>query len=260
MKVIDIKNKLEDVYPLSLADSWDNCGLLIGNSEQEVKKILITLDVNFNSVKQAIENNVDMIISHHPAIFQKINSITNETNEGKLILSIIQNNISVYCAHTNVDVAEQGINSVLAQMFSLANIEILEKNEFNTFAGLGRIGTLKHSMTLTELASLTKNILKTPCVRVCGDLDNKISKIAIASGSCSEVIPLAIEKKCDAVITGDMKYHESLDLVRDGICIIDAGHFPTEQLVTKLFENALKEYKNDIEIIIAKEKDIFQFI
>ena len=95
-------------------------------------------------------------------------------------------------------------------------------------------------------------------MRVCGDLDQKLTTVAVASGSCSEVIPKALQMNCDVIVTGDMKYHESIDAVNSGISIIDAGHYPTEKLVTEIFERLLSPF--GIEVYVSKNPDIFQFI
>lgn len=140
-KIIEI---IEKVCPERLAYSWDNVGLLCGDGEKEVKKIFVTLDTNINTVKEAIEKGTDMIVSHHPILLGGIKRIDYTTTTGQMIKILIENNITLFAAHTNMDTAKGGINDRLAQMFSLTDIEILDQHTDDETAGLGRIGKLKN--------------------------------------------------------------------------------------------------------------------
>lgn len=258
MKAIEIKETIEKICPENLAYPWDNVGLLCGDENKEVKTVLVTLDTNVNVVKEAIDKKADMIVSHHPIMLSGIKRIDYSTPTGEMLKLLIENNIVLFAAHTNMDTAKGGINDILAELFELDNIKILDQHTENTEAGLGRYGKLKIPLTLTELAEKTKKLLNTPHVRVCGNINNNISTLAVASGSCSEIIPLAKKLGCDAIITGDMKYHNAIDNAETGISIIDAGHYPTEALVINIFEDILKD--TGIKIIKFENKDIFQFI
>lgn len=258
MKAIDIINEIEKICPENLAYPWDNVGLLCGDKNKEVKAVLVTLDTNADVVKEAVKAGADMIVSHHPILLGGIKRIDYSTPVGEMLRLLIENNIVLFAAHTNMDTAKGGINDALAKLFELKDIKILDRHTDNTEAGLGRYGKLNKKMTLSELAEITKINLKTPCVRVSGNLSAEISALAIASGSCSEIIPLAKSLGCDAIITGDMKYHNTIDNVESGICIIDAGHYPTETIVMDIFEDILKN--TGLKIIKSKNKDIFQFV
>lgn len=258
MKAIEIIKTIEKICPKNLAYSWDNVGLLCGDENKEVKTVLVTLDTNINVVKEAISSGADMIVSHHPILLGGIKRIDYSTPIGEMIKLLIENNIPLFSAHTNMDTAKGGINDALAELFELNDIKILEQHTENSEAGLGRYGKLKEPIKLSELSEKTKKLLNTPHVRVSGKLDNKISNLAVASGSCSEIIPLAKSLGCDAIITGDIKYHNAIDNTESGICIIDAGHYPTETIVMDIFEDILKD--TGVKIIKSKNKDIFQFI
>lgn len=258
MKVIEIIELIEKVCPKNLAYDWDNVGLLCGDKEKEINMVLVTLDTNVNVVKEAIDAGADMIVSHHPILLGGIKRIDYSDPTGQMLRLLIENNIPVFAAHTNMDTAKGGINDALSKLFGLTDVKVLEQRTENAEAGLGRYGKLKTPVKLSELAELTKKNLKTPRVRVSGDLNSMISTLAVASGSCSEVIPLANALGCDAIITGDMKYHNAIDNTESGICIIDAGHYPTENIVMDIFADILKN--TGLEIIKSKNKDIFQFI
>ena len=205
------------------------------------------------TVNEAIQNNCDMIISHHPILLGGIKRIDFSTSDGRMLKNLIKNEIVVFSAHTNMDTAKNGINTVLADLFELTDAKILEENGEET--GLGRYGNLQKSVSLDEFCETVKTKLNTPHIRVCGDLKAKIKTVAVASGSCSDIIPLAKEKGCDVIITADMKYHNAMDSIFSGISVIDAGHYPTEIIVMDIFEKLLKN--TEIETVKSQNKDIF---
>jgi dinuclear metal center YbgI/SA1388 family protein len=258
MKVKDIIETIEKFAPFSLAYSWDNVGLLVGDAEREVKRALLTLDTDVRIVEEAIEKGCNVIVSHHPIFFSAIKQIKTGSAEGKMIELLLKNDISVIAAHTNMDCAEFGINYGLAKLFELENIEVMEEDEKHPGCGLGRVGNLKKPMTLRELAEMTKKVLNVPALRYAGDDETVIERLAVSGGSCSEDIPFAREKGCTAIVTADMKYHEMINNAIDGMCVIDPGHYGTEHHVIGIFEEVLAPL--GIETVASENKDIFKFI
>lgn len=258
MKANEIIKIIEKVCPEKYAYSWDNVGLLCGDGEKEVKRIFVTLDTNINTVKEAVKNKADMIVSHHPILLSGIKRIDYTTSTGQMLKLLIENNIPLFAAHTNMDTAKGGINDRLAEMFSLTDVKILDVHTDDVTAGLGRYGTLEKPVKFSDFANKCKDILNTPFLRVSGNCEKIIKTVAVASGSCSEIIPLAVNKGADVIITGDMKYHNMIDMTDLGICIIDAGHYPTEICVMDIFEDILKDI--DVQIIKSENTDIFTLI
>lgn len=257
MKTKEIVKIIEDFCPENLAYDWDNVGLLCGDGEKEVKSVFVTLDTNLTTVKEAVSKNADMIVSHHPIFLGGIKRIDYTTAEGQMIKLLIENNIPVLAAHTNMDTASGGINDRLAEMFELTEVKILEQHTDDVTAGLGRIGKLKNPAAFKDFSKLCSKILNTP-VRAAGDENKMITTVAVASGSCSEIIPLAKQKGADAIVTGDLKYHNTIDMTYLDICIVDAGHYPTEICVMDIFKDILKD--TNLKIIKSENKDIFNFI
>lgn len=256
-KVKDIVKIIEDFAPISLAYEWDNSGLIVGDKEKKVKKVYLTLDLFKFNIDEAIDAGVDMIISHHPILFKGIQKVDNDTQQGYVITKLIKNDIALYASHTSMDCTKGGINDVLATKLGLADIEIIEKNKIEN-CGLGRIGNLTNHITLREMCETVKEKLNTPFVRVCGNLDTTIRRVAVGGGACDDLIPSAIEMGADLMVTADMKYHISADSVDKGICVIDAGHYSTEVFVIDIFENLLRD--TQVEIFKSSCKDIFQVI
>lgn len=252
MKLGKIAEILEKEFPLQSAYDWDNCGLLLGDREREVKTVLLSLDVTEAVAKEAINEKADLILSHHPILFDGAKKITSDTPEGKTVLALLENKICVYSAHTNCDLGKNGINARLATLFDLSSVKFLEED------GLGRIGKLKKPMSFADFARFTKNILNTPFVRVCGNRTAQVSRIAVASGACAESIPTAAKKGADVIVTADMKYHDMLNYSGLGISIIDAGHYPTEIIVLDIFGELLSH--TDLKLIKSKNPDIFEFV
>lgn len=248
----DIMAKLEAEFPKDAAMEWDNVGLLAGDKNREIKKVLLALDITYDIVCQAVEAGADLILSHHPIMFSPVKRITTDTELGKILLTAAENRICIYSAHTNCDVAKSGINARLAEVFGLINPVPLEEN------GLGRIGNLAEEMSFLDFSKRTCEKLKTPHMRVCGDDDRKIKRVAIGSGACADSIPEAVKKGADVMVTADMKYHEMLDAKALGICVVDAGHYPTEIIVTDIFEDVLKD--SGLTLIKAESADVFRFI
>lgn len=255
MRLGEIIEKIEKEYPPELAYEWDNSGLFYGDKSKEISKVLVTLDILPEVVDMAIEEGAQMILAHHPIVMSGIKKLTEESFCGEMICKAIKNDIAIYSAHTNMDTAKNGINERLAESFGLEGIEVLEQDKPYPDCGLGRIGNLKKPITTQELAQTVKEKLNTPFVRVCGSKE-KITKIAVASGSCSEYVPTAIEKGADAIITADMKYHNCLEFAAKGIVIVDAGHYPTEIIVCEMFEELLRECR--VQVVKADYKDIFE--
>lgn len=255
MKIEKIIEKINAEYPPELAYEWDNPGLILGDKSKEAEKIMLTLDVTEEVLNEAIEERANLIISHHPLIFSGIKSITPDTHTGKILLRAAENQIALFAAHTNMDTAPNGINTRLADMLGLKNTKIIEPDNNFKGAGLGKIGDIGET-TLSEYCNKIKKLLNTPFLRVSGNINQHIKRSAIGSGSCSELIPKAIEMGADTIITADLKYHTCLDYASDSFSIIDAGHFPTENIVKEMFAEILKGEN----IVFSSQKDIFEII
>lgn len=354
---LDIFKLMEAWAPQSLAYEWDNVGLQVGTYSKEVKKIMVTLDVLDSVVNEAVEQNVDLIIAHHPLLFKPMSQINLDTYQGRLIQKLISNNISVYAAHTNLDIAEGGVNDLLFDALPLHTKEVLveayheklfkmvvyvpvshmekvsdalsqagaghignyshcafrtegkgtfkplegtnpyigtqgeieqvdevkietivpqsvlsqaksemilahpyEEPAYDIYAmenkgktlGLGRIGRLDKQMTLKELSEQVKEVYQLSHVRVTGDLNKTVEKVAILGGSGEKYFKIAKQKGADVYITGDTTFHAAQDAEKMGLAIIDPGHH-----VEKVMKQGVKSYlqaqlnDKDIDIIAS---------
>jgi len=239
-KVVDIVNLMKTLAPVELAEDWDNVGLLIGDSEREVNKIIVMLDFDKQGLEEALTVGADMIITHHPAIMPKLSSITDP-----LYLTLIENKISLCSMHTNLDSADEGVNQVLAETLGLSDIEPID------FDGLfGRIGYVSEC-TLGEFIQTVKLALDIDHIRYVGSKKNIISKVAVVGGSGADFIPNAKIAGCDVYITADVKYHQAQ--LADKLClnVIDAGHFETENPVIHKVSRYLRGNVEEVEVITS---------
>jgi dinuclear metal center YbgI/SA1388 family protein len=344
---------IEDIAPRRWAEEWDNVGLLIGSMDQDINRVMVTLDINEKVVEEAVEAGVDLIVSHHPIILKPISNIRWDMSQGRMIHSLIKHGICVYACHTNLDVAPGGVNDQLVKILGLEKVEMLEENVqepyiklavnvpkghvgsvteamvkagagcignyshctflingIGTFKpleganpyigrhdtierveevkietilkersvsrvikamikahpyeepaydlfllqnrgdvyGLGRIGYLDKPVKLIEFVKNLKKILKADNISVAGNADAMINKIALCGGSGASLVSKALFKGADALITGDVKYHEAQYALENGLILIDAGHYYTEAPIVDVLLEHLKQELEQMKI------------
>ena len=248
-----------------LCEEWDNVGLIIGRARQQVERILISLDYTENTRLEAIEKGCQMVITHHPPIFSKINKITDETVSGKLLLDTIQSDICVYSAHTNLDCSAGGTADALYDALELCDEEDFLKHPVYD-KSFGKIGYFQQEYNLEQVCQLVKHRLGISTVKYVGNPEEKVKKIALmpGSGMAGEFLQRAISAEVDVYITGDVKYHDAMDAAAQGLNIIDATHFATENIVCEYIKNHLERNWEDgksAEILLAEtSQPPFKFI
>jgi len=261
LTISDICAIMARLSPPEMAQNYDNTGLLIGKREMPVNGVLCALDVTDQVIDEAISLGANMIISHHPLIFGKVTKITDDTRLGRAIMRIIQNNIAVYAAHTNLDSAHGGTNDCLAEKLGLTNITplLLEDGEKPL---LGRMGELNAPMTLDKLARFIAVSLNLPTVKFVGNASLKISTVAVCSGSGGSpaYFKRALACGCNCYITGDVTYHNAQAAAEMGLSLIDATHFATEIIVTEKLASYLTAETAGIAVHASSvESNIFNY-
>lgn len=263
MKCKEIMECLEKVSPKMYAESWDNVGLLVGNEDKEVKKIMIALDASDTVISQAVKEQADMLITHHPMLFSAVKKITAGDFIGRKVIELIRADISYYAMHTNYDVCY--MNEAAADKIGLQDKTVLEPLKLNretgVIEGIGRFGTLKEPVTVAELAERVKKEFSLDTVRITGDKTHKVQKAAISTGAGKSMISYALENQMEVLVTGDIDHHSAKDALEQGLQIIDAGHFGTEHFMTESVKTYLEgQYGKELEIIIAQEESPFLLI
>lgn len=261
MKLKTIIDHIEKWAPKKLIDTWDNTGFQIGSLEKDIKNVMISLDLDEYILQQAIEKNIDLIITHHPLIFEPLKSIVSTNPKEKLIIDIIKNDIMVYNAHSNLDLAIGGVSDQLAKKLNIKNTynlrEVLEDENHNETIsyGYGKVGQIQEK-SLEKYIKEIKLALNLEDLIVYGSTDKNISTVAVCGGSGGDFIEDAVNLKADLYITGDIKYHEAQFAYERKLTIIDIGHFHSEKIILPTIKEYLaKEFKS-INIEVIKEESL----
>ncbi len=231
MTVYDIYDFLDERYDFSSAMPFDNVGLLVGDGREKVTGVLVALDCTDEAITEAVKRGANLIVTHHPVIFDPLKSVT----EQSLVYRIIRNGISVISAHTNLDVADGGVNDTLAKKIGLTNIEKIFDSEDFAY----RIGELDEALSADELA---KSVGERLSVRVKYVGDNTfIKRVAVCSGSGGSMLTEVAGEGVDAFVTADVKHNVFMDAHMLGLALIDAGHFETEDIIVEVLAEGLRE-------------------
>ena len=242
-QVSNIIKKIEDFAPLELMQKWDNSGWQINLGNKKTERIMLTLDVTAPVVDEAIKKKCDLIISHHPVFFNTIKSIT-----APFIIKAIKNNIQIYSAHTNLDVAEGGVSEYLAEKCGFKNLDTAF--EFIKYKKFDK------SQNFSKLVSTLKTVFCLPSMRVVNSGRKTYNSIAFCSGSGADFIGELEKIGIDVFVTGDLKHHQALNA--ENMTVIDLGHYHSERFVVEIFENILK--KEDVDICISTQKPAWELI
>lgn len=253
---------LNEKAPFSFQMDFDNAGFLVGRGGQTVTSILVSLDITEAVIAEAVEQGAQLIVSHHPVIFFPAKHITDQDPTGRKLLAMTENHIGAICAHTNLDAVQDGVNDQLAKALGLSQIGQLHEDgtDFNGVAyGIGRVGAVE-PCTLAAFAERVKKALCTNGVRV-ADAGKNVHRVAVGGGSCGSMLNDVLAKGCDTFVTADVKYDTFLDAVAQGINLIDAGHFSTENVVCPMMVDYLKACFPDVKVCQSKvHREVFSIL
>lgn len=253
MKLFEIADKIEKLCPLHFAMERDNVGLLVGDKNKDIKKILLCCDVDEFVAKEAADLGVDLILSHHPLMFYPINHLTENTPEERTLRILVKNDIALYSAHTNLDTARGGINDYLAKILDLGDTEVVDEVlEYDgKIHGYGRKATLQNPLSLGEILEKCKISLDLDGCKFVGNKEDMISTVVVNTGGGADIIDMCIGKGVDLVITGDIKYNVARSAYENGMKLVDIGHFDTEKIVMDFFMEFFKDFS---ELTLIKSK------
>ena len=244
--VQDIINFMAELCPTELKQDWDNVGLNCGGRNAPVKKILVALDPFEHVCREAAQWGADLLITHHPLIFRPLPMVTDDAAITRGLMVLIRSNISHFCAHTNLDSADGGVNDVLAETLGLKNITPVVENPRNML----RCGEVQEQ-SLTDFLSVVKEKLNTPGLRYV-DGGKPVCKVAVGGGACSGGLLDVLRAGCDTFVTSDIKYNEYWDAYERGLNLIDAGHFYTENPVVSSLAEKIRSAFPEIEVKISE--------
>ena len=243
--VKEIYTLLDGKAPFRYQMGFDNAGFLVGRGNAEVTRVLVALDITPQVITEAVEMGAQLIVAHHPVMncaWHPVQRVRSDDTQGRILITMIRNGISAICMHTNLDAAEGGVNDVLAEKLGLTGIELLNEEK------IGRVGTLKCELPLVEFTRFVVESLGCNGLRYI-DAGKPVHRVAVGGGACSGYIGQAIALGCDTFVTSDLKYNDFLDT--KGINLIDAGHFPTENVVCPVVVEYLQKAFPELTVVYS---------
>ena len=250
----DICNFLEQFAPTRLAEDWDNVGLLAGDPAEQAQRVMTCLTITPDSAAEAIKNDADLIVSHHPLPFRALKRLTTDQTPSRLLWQLIRAGVAIYSPHTGFDSASKGINQMLAEHLGLSNIHPLNPiPEDADGLGSGRVGTADN-LTLSGLVENCKSKFQLPGVQIVGSLDNKVEKVALACGSGGSFLEKAISVNCDTFITGETTFHTCLEAESSAVNLVLLGHFASERFAIEALAKEIQSKFSEAEVWASQEE------
>lgn len=253
-RLSDLISKCESLWPLAGAEDWDAPGLVTGDLSQGISRVLLTVDVTHEIIEEAIDGKFDLVLAHHPFLLRPVNSVAEQKPKGSLLAKAIRANLAIYAAHTNADIVENGVSDVLAKSLGLAESKPLQGiNE-----GAGRVGNLPSEIKLGDFARLIAKVLPSTAsgVRVSGDYEKMINRVAVCGGAGDSLIDAAIESRADVYVTSDLRHHPTQETREkvgiEGLALIDVSHWASEWLWLEVAAAKLQIQFSNIQFVVSQ--------
>lgn len=237
--VNEITAVLDEWMPPRLAEKWDNTGLLVGDRTADVRRVMTCLTLTPDSVGEAVQQEVDLVVSHHPLPFKPLQRLTTDTTEGRLLWQLARNGVAVYSPHTAFDSAAEGINCRLADGLGLTKAKPLTPDVADPTIGTARVAKAPAGDTLDTLAERAKTLLDLPMVRVVGKPNQQITRVGIACGSGGSMLDEAVAAGCDAFVTGESNFHGCLAAEAQNVALLLVGHYASERFAVEALADQL---------------------
>ena len=274
LTVKSLLENLDKIAAFGLAEEWDNVGLMLGDPDQQIKGILVALDPTEEVLAEAKESGADCIITHHPLIFNPLKAIYTNQPLGRFLRLALKNEISIIGCHTNLDQAVGGVNDVLANNLGMMESKPLApigkdqdkaENHAVSGAGFGRVGRLAETLTRKAFIERLCAFFNLPVLRVAGQIPEEINTVAVCGGSGSDLAEAAFASGAQVYVTGEVKHSMARWAEASGFCIVDAGHFATENPVVeslvRMLGDALAEEGINVPVQpTVKQQNPFSYI
>lgn len=253
----DVVHAAHTFWPLSGAEPWDAPGLVSGDLEQPVRRILLAVDAVAATVAQAVEVEADLLITHHPLLLRGVTSVAEERYKGKLLSQLIRGNVALLAAHTNADVVEQGVSEVIARHLGLHDTAPVSPG-VTPGTGIGRVGNLAEPVSLGALARQLADILPNTAggVKVSGDFTSLVNRVALCGGAGDSLLSADAVLGSDVYITSDLRHHPAQEareqaLISGGPALIDVSHWAAEWLWLDVAATQLQAQFPDIDVEVS---------
>lgn len=239
MKVREITSLIEAFAPLSLQESYDNAGLIVGREDDEIHRVLLTVDVTEEVIEEALEQECDMIVAHHPIIFHALKRFNSSSYVERCVEQAIRHGIVIYAAHTNLDSAQDGMSWRVAQMLGLENIKVLDPTS-SEGAGFGVVGELSEAVASEDFMRRVMECFSVGALRHSDIVLPKVRRVAICTGAGGSLIDKARDAAADIYLTSDLKYNDFMRHEKS-IILADMGHFESEYCVIQILFDILSK-------------------
>lgn len=262
VSIDDICRYMESFAPTRLGEDWDNIGLLIGDRDSTVNRILTCLTVTPDTVHEAISQQVQLIITHHPLPFRPLKTITRSTTAGGMVLDLIGAGIAVYSPHTSFDSAAEGINQRIAEKLELQEIVPLRPFDGDPDQlGAGRLGKLATPETLEQWTEKLCREFAVTGMHVVAEPSATIEKVGVACGAAGSFLDAAIAAGCDAFVTGETNFHTCLEAQARRVTLALPGHYASERFAVEMLAERMQGHFPGIKIHAARhESDPLRWI
>ena len=255
----DLVSSFEQLWPLGGAEDWDSPGLVSGSLEQPISRVLLTVDVTHEIIAEAEDGGFDLVFAHHPLLLKGVKTVSESNSKGSILARAIRSNIAIYGAHTNADIVEAGVSDVLAKALGLGSLTPLVPT-LNPNEGHGRIGLLESPVTLGDFARLAAKVLPSTAggVRVSGEFDQLVQRIAVCGGAGDSFIEAAVESGVDVYLTSDLRHHpvqearELSHLASGGPAFIDVAHWAGEWLWLEMAAAQLAQRFEKVQFVVSQ--------
>ncbi len=252
MTLSNLLATFETLWPKASAEEWDRPGLMVGNPKQEIKKVLLSVDVTAEVLDQAVQENCQLLITHHPLLLRPVHELGELTLKGNLVTKAIHSGLAIFSAHTNADIAAGGVSQSLASAIGLRNLSPLDPA-----SGHGIVGDIDE-LTLVDFArKISKAIPATAAgVKVAGDSTRLVSRVALVGGAGDSFLSLAASAGVDVFITSDLRHHSAQDFIEqakltDGPALIDISHWAAEWVWLDKAAEQLSAKHPEVEFVVS---------
>lgn len=252
MTLSNLLATFERLWPKSTAEDWDRPGLMVGHPEQEVKKVLLAVDVTSEVLDQAVQENCQLLLTHHPLLLRPVHELGELTLKGNLVTKAVRSGVAIFSAHTNADIAKDGVSQSLAQAIGLRNLSPLDP-----VTGHGIIGDIDELQLIDFARKISKAIPATAAgVKVAGESTRLVSKIALVGGAGDSFLPQAANAGVDVFITSDLRHHPAQDFIEQskltgGPALIDISHWAAEWVWLNKAAEQLFSIHREIEFVVS---------
>jgi len=242
MRLQEIVDILNDIAPFALAREWDNCGIMVGDPDQEIRSILIALDPTPAAIEYACRHGIDLIVTHHPLFFEPLRALNLAHGPARKAALLIRNHTALVSMHTNLDAAPGGVADELAARVGLREVR--------------GTGMLRFGHIAPQPLEVWARSLPFPDARICSS-GRDVAQVAVCPGSGMDLWPEALQFGCDTLVTGDVRYHRAMDAVEAGLNIVDLGHYGSEAVILKPLAERVRSLLPAVQTTAFEGADIF---